>query len=136
MIFIHQRESLLSYIQKYILRPISKRISKKLLLLIIKKSIRFSLLLLFDFLCFLKLGFLTRFIPITDVRGFPVNLSKKERIQWAIMDTFDAFSPEFDNPQKLRDVINFFKNLKCEVSYAGLVKYKGGSSTVVRAIKK
>ncbi len=120
---------------KYILRPITKRIPKKLLLFIIKKSIRFSLLL-FDFLCFLQLGFLTRFIPITDVRGFPVNLSKKERIQWAIMDTFDAFSPEFDNPQKLRDVINFFKNLNCEVSYAGLVEYEGGSSTVVRAIKK
>ena len=57
------------------------------------------MLALFDLLCFLRLGALTRFIPITDVRGFPHNLSPAQRREWAVMDTFDAFSPEYDNPQ-------------------------------------
>ena len=82
------------------LRPISKRISKKLLLFLIKKSMPTSLFL-FDILNKLKLGFLTRFLPITDVRGFPKSLNNKQRLEWAMMDTFDAYSPEFDNPQKL-----------------------------------
>ena len=119
---------------KYILRPITKRISKKLLLFLILKSIGCSLFF-FDVLKKLKLGFLIRFLPITDVRGFPENLNKKQRKEWAIMDTFDAFSPEYDNPQKLVEVLKIFRNLGCEIKFGGFVKYKGGSSTVVRAIK-
>ena len=120
---------------KYILRPITKRLSKRFLLFLIQKSVPFSLLI-FDILKSLKLGFLSRFLPITDVRGFPKNLNKKQRIDWAIMDTFDAFSPEFDNPQRLSKVIQMFKEDGCKVTFGGLVKFKGGSAVVVRAIKK
>ena len=120
---------------KYILRPITKRISKKLLLFLIQKTVPFSLLI-FDILKNIKLGFLTRFLPITDVRGFPKNLNKKQRIDWAIMDTFDAFSPEFDNPQRLSKVIQMFEEDGCKVTFGGLVKFKGGSAVVVRALKK
>ena len=67
----------------------------------VQKSVPLSLFI-FDIFNKLKLGFLIRFLPITDVRGFPKNLNKEQRIQWAIMDTFDAFSPEFDNPQKIK----------------------------------
>tara|TARA_B100000073_G_scaffold341394_1_gene342700 strand:- start:1159 stop:2124 length:966 start_codon:yes stop_codon:yes gene_type:complete len=120
---------------KYILRPITKRIPKKLLLLMIKKSIPTSLFL-FDILNKLKLGFLTRFLPITDVRGFPKSLNNEQRLEWAIMDTFDAYSPEYDNPQKLKNVIDMFKDEGCEVTFGGLVRFKGGSAVVVRAIKQ
>ncbi len=119
---------------KYILRPITKRISKKLLLFLISKSIDCSLFF-FDFLIKLKLEIFIRFLPITDVRGFPKTLNKKQRKEWAIMDTFDAFSPEFDNPQKLVNVLKIFRNLGCEIKFGGVVKYKDGASTVVRAIK-
>ena len=54
------------------------------------------------------------------------------------MDTFDMFSPEFDNPQKLKDVIEMLKKEHCEVTFAGIVNfnYAAGFSMVVRAIKK
>ena len=43
------------------------------------------------------------------MRGFPKNLNNNQRIEWAIMDTFDAFSPQFDNPQRLKKVIKMFE---------------------------
>ncbi len=119
---------------KYILRPITKRISKRILLLLISKSINLSLLLV-DFLVRVKLGFLVRFLPITDVRGFPKKFTEKQRKEWAIMDTFDAFSPEFDNPQKLDNVKKMFIDEGCKIEFGGIVKYSGGSSMVVRAVK-
>ena len=51
------------------------------------------------------------------MRGFPKNLNKKQRIEWAIMDTFDAFSPEFDNPQRLNKVIEMFEEDGCKVTF-------------------
>ena len=119
---------------KYFLRPITKRISKKTLLFLIKKSIPISLFI-FDILSKIKLSFLIRFLPITDVRTFPKTLDKKQRREWAIMDTFDCFSPEHDNPQRLKDVIKMFKKSNCEIMFGGLVKFNGGSSLVVRAKK-
>ena len=52
------------------------------------------------------------------------------------MDTFDAFSPEFDNPQRLNKVIEMFEEDGCKVTFGGLVNFKGGSAVVVRALKK
>ena len=120
---------------KYLLRPFTKRIPKKILLYLISKSINLSLLL-FDLMCFLKADFLVRFLPITDVRGFPKNLTKYQRKNWAIMDTFDALSPEFDNPQEIDKVIEMFREAGCIVNYGGIVRYKGGSTAVIRAIRR
>jgi hypothetical protein len=91
---------------------------------------------LFDFLCALRLGAFTRFIPITDLRGFPHSLSPYQRREWAVMDTFDGFSPEFDNPQRVDDVVRMFTQRSCEVVFAGAARYQGGCSNVVRAIKR
>ena len=90
----------------------------------------------FDLLCFLRLGALTRFIPITDVRGFPRNLSPAQRRVWAVMDTFDAFSPEFDNPQRVQEVARMFSRRACVVTHAGLMHYPCDSGMLVRAIKR
>lgn len=120
---------------KYLLRPFTKRFPKPLLLKLIRLNIRW-MLALFDLLCFLRLGVLIRFIPITDVRGFPRSLSPAQRREWAVMDTFDAFSPEFDNPQRVQDVARMFSRRGCEVTHAGLAHYPGGSGMVVRAIKR
>ena len=94
------------------------------------------MIMIFDLLCFIKLDFLTRFIPITDIRCFPSTFNKEEREECAIMDTFDAFSPEFDNPQRIKDVKRFFVEFGCEVTFASTVPHKGGISTVVRAIRR
>ena len=120
---------------KYLLRPITKRIPKKILLFLISKTINISLFLV-DLFLLLKIDFLVRFIPITDIRGFPNNLNKLERKRWAIMDTFDAFSPEFDNPQKLENVVKMFEKGGCKITFGGVVNYNGGATTVIRAVKK
>ena len=53
------------------------------------------------------------------------------------MDTFDAFSPAFDNPQRIKDVAKMFTSNGCEVSFAGIIKFHEKSyAAVVRAIKK
>jgi SAM-dependent methyltransferase len=120
---------------KYIVRPVTKRLPKALLLRLIRLNIRW-MLALFDLLCLLRLGVLTRFIPITDLRLFPSNLSAAQRREWAVMDTFDGLSPAYDNPQRLQDVVLMFTRNGCEVTFAGLATYPGGSSTVVRAIRR
>jgi len=120
---------------KYILRPVTKRLPQSFLLGLIRLNIRW-MLGLFDLFCYLRLSPLTRFIPIADVRCFPRTLSPSQRREWAVMDTFDAFSPEYDNPQRVQDVVQMFSSFKCHVTFAGLVRYGTGSSMVVRAIKK
>jgi len=119
---------------KYLLRPITRRISKNLLLKLIRLNISW-MLKVFDLLCLLRLSVLTRFIPITDIRSFPDNLSSEQRREWAIMDTFDGFSPRYDNPQRLEDVILMFTSRGCQINHAGFVRYSGGSAMVVRAKK-
>ena len=120
---------------KYLLRPFTKRMPKPLLLKLIRLNICW-MLALFDLLCALRLGVLTRFIPITDVRGFPRSLSPTQRPEWAVMDMFDAFTPEYDNPQRVQDVARMFSSRGCEVPHAGLLSYPAGSSMLVHAIKR
>ena len=121
---------------KYILRPITKRLPSKFLLSLIRSNIRW-MIALFDLLCFLNLKIFTRFIPITDLSNSPSTLNAKQRRERAIMDTFDAFSPAFDNPQKIKDVAKMFTSNGCEISFAGIVRFHEGSyAPVIRAIKK
>lgn len=120
---------------KYIVRPLTKRLPKPLLLRLIRLNIPW-MLALFDLLCLMRLGPLTRFIPITDVSLFPSMLSNAQRREWAVMDTFDCLSPTYDNPQRLQNVVRMFTHHGCEVTFAGLATYPGGSSTVVRAIRR
>lgn len=120
---------------KYLLRPFTRRIPHETLLRLIRKNMAW-LLAVFDALCRCRLGHLTRFIPITDVRLFPRALSPTQRHEWAVMDTFDALSPEFDSPQRLRDVVQMFLEAGCSVNHAGNTVYPGGSSMVVRAVRE
>ena len=95
------------------------------------------MILLFDLLCLMKLNKLTRFIPIADLSNSPSKLTYKQRKERAVMDTFDAFSPAFDNPQRIKDVVKMFKTNGCEVSFAGVVKYHESSyGSIVRATRK
>ncbi len=119
---------------KYLLRPFTKLLPKKILLTLIKINIRW-MMLVFDLLVRMRMKLLTRFIPITDISNFPKGLTKKQKIEWAIMDTFDGFSPEYDNPQTIKNVIDMFKFNNCKITFAGTIKFSGGCATVVRAIK-
>jgi SAM-dependent methyltransferase len=120
---------------KYFLRPFTKRIPHEYLLKIITFNINW-LIIIFDFLVSLNLGFLTRFLPITDLRGFPTGLEEDKRREWAILDTFDGFSPEYDQPKRIVEVERMFEKFGAKVTFAGFIKFEGGSAAVVRAIKK
>jgi ubiquinone/menaquinone biosynthesis C-methylase UbiE len=121
---------------KYILRPITKKIPHDRLFSVIEKNIDWLIachLLLHK----IGLGLMTRFLPICNVKeSFPKALTKAEIREWAVLDTFDQYSPEHDHPQRLTDVIRMFEKYGATVSWAGPVFYMDGNSTVVRGIKK
>jgi SAM-dependent methyltransferase len=120
---------------KYMLRPLTRRMHKEVLLSLIRKNINW-MIFLFKLLVDLRCGALTRFIPITDLRGLPSNLDHDQFAEWAIMDTFDGLSPRYDNPQKITNVIKIFEASNCVVTFSGRVLYDGGASTVVRAVRR
>ena len=121
---------------KYILRPISKKIPHEKLFSMIEKNIDW-LIACHLFLHKIGLGFMSRFLPICNVKEcIPQSLTKTEIREWAILDTFDQYSPEHDHPQRLTDVVKMFERYGVEVVWAGLEYYKDGNSTVVRGIKK
>ena len=121
---------------KYILRPITKRLSHGRLMHIIEKNIKW-LMKLEHILHRLGLRKLARFLPIVDIHGtLPKWLSETEKREWAILDTFDMFSPEYDNPQRIRDVAAMFKLHGADVTFAGFEYFDGFSAAVVRGIKR
>ena len=89
---------------KYIVRPITRRLNKKLLLLFIRSlmPIVFPITEILFRVPYVRRLFMFM-IPIAnyvDERSF----SLKERYRWAILDTFDMLSPEYDCPQTFREV--------------------------------
>jgi len=96
------------------------------------------LILMSNILNRLKIGILTRFLPIVDIQGtLPKDLDSKELKEWVILDTFDMFSPEHDHPQKIADVRKMFEDFGCSVSLARHLQTKNGfKCNVVRARKK
>jgi|LauGreDrversion4_2_1035121.scaffolds.fasta_scaffold09785_6 SAM-dependent methyltransferase len=120
---------------KYILRRILPKMSENRLLTLIEKNIDW-MIKLSDLLRSLRLGFITRFIPVTDLNNLPRGLSLERRRAWAILDTFDGLSATYDNPQRIDDVANMFRTRGCEVTFAGYVTYDGGTAAVVRALKQ
>ena len=121
---------------KYILRPFLKNLSQEKLLKAITQNIGW-MIFMSKFLKSIRLNFLCRFIPICDIQStLPVNLNKEELREWAILDTFDMFSPEFDNPQKIRTVKHLFKNNGMKQIWGGRMYYgENLRAAVVKGIK-
>lgn len=121
---------------KYLLRPFTKKMDQKRLMGLIEANIDWLISAHF-FLHRIKLGFLTRFLPVCNVKeSFPSDLSYEELREWSILDTFDQYSPEHDHPQRLDDVVRMFEKNGADIMFAGIVPYaKGGHATVVRALK-
>lgn len=121
---------------KYIFRPFTKSMNHQKLLKSIQKNASW-LIALYQFLYKIKLGVLTRFLPICDIRNtLPPNLSKEELKEWVILDTFDMFSPEYDQPQKLSTVKKWFEELGLQKVEAKFVEIATGNSVAtVRGIK-
>lgn len=84
---------------KYLVRPVTRRMNKRVLLM----SIQALMPVLFPLTEVLfrlpVIGRLFRFmIPVANYVDEPA-LSLAQRYRWAIMDTFDMLSPAYDSPQ-------------------------------------
>ncbi len=123
---------------KYMLRPFTKKMSHEKLL---NKIERNANRLIKTYYFFDKLGMAMvahRFIPMADIkRTMPANLSKESLREWVILDTFDMFSPAYDNPQPISKVIDWMRESGVEVTFGGFVTYANNLKlAVVRGIKK
>jgi hypothetical protein len=79
----------------------------------------------YNFFDRLKLGMIAhRFLPMADInRTMPANLSKEALREWVVLDTFDMFSPAYDNPQRVSTVEKWMRESGVDVKFAGFVTY-------------
>jgi 2-polyprenyl-3-methyl-5-hydroxy-6-metoxy-1,4-benzoquinol methylase len=103
---------------KYILRPFTKNMSHDKLMKLIRNNVDW-LTRLSKFNTKLGLDLLNRFIPLCDInKTLPTGMNQEQLREWIILDTFDVYSPSFDQPQKIDTVVNWFKEF-------GLTNVKG-----------
>jgi len=120
------------FYSKYWVRWITKRINKETLLKLIKwyvpKWFPISTLLFKIPLIGKTIGSV---IPIANYTHLFPDLTKEELLDWAILDTFDMLSPEFDNPQSLKTIRKWAVEENLEILFCG----KGSNGYVLVAKK-
>ncbi len=121
---------------KYLLRPVTRRMSHERLLELIERHVD-KLIAVSNLLDRLRLAVLKRFVPVVDFKGtMPRDLSPAHLREWVILDTFDMFSPAFDNPQRVKAVASMFERAGAKVTFAGYVDFGFGPAAVVRAVRR
>jgi len=103
-VFSRRLVSLLRW--KYLLRPLTKRMNREFLYRIVCLAV--SVLLPLAIILRGALGrFGARLMPIVEYSnlGLPYKLNK----EWALLDTFDMYSPQHDHPQSIYTVERWFK---------------------------
>lgn len=121
---------------KYLLRPITKRMDRERLLRLIDRNINW-LMAAHRKLTRWRLGALTRFLPVADLRyvipeGLPADVAR----EWAVLDTFDMFSPAHDHPQRIGSVVQMFERSGASVTFADYIAVGNAHAAVVRAVRK
>jgi SAM-dependent methyltransferase len=121
---------------KYLLRPFTTRMDQEKLLALIDRNAD-RLIAASHLLQRSGLGMLRRFLPVVDIHGtMPPGLTRDRLREWVVLDTFDMFSPAYDNPQRIDAVARMFERAGARVSFAGYVNCGTGKAAVVRAIKQ
>ena len=123
---------------KYIFRPITKRMSHETLLRHIENN---SGWMTRAYFLNEKMGIgklVNRFVPIVDIKGtLPHKLTREELKEWVVLDTFDMFSPQYDNPKRISTVKKWFEEFGMNVTFADYVIYDNGfSAATVKGIKQ
>lgn len=122
---------------KYLLRSFTKKMSHEKLSAKIDRNIDWMIK---ASLFFSKIGvgkFVNRFIPVCDIDGtLPQTLSYPQLRQQCVLDTFDMFSPQYDNPQKIDTVVKWFKKYGMEKVWGGKISYDNCIASVVKGIKQ
>ena len=115
---------------KFWLRPITKRLGKKYLFSLLQKTTPFLLNISIKISKVPIFGnLLKRTIPVANYNGI-LPLNKKQLYEWALLDTFDWLSPEFDNPQKGKNIKKWFEEenfQNIEIFYADHLVGRGKS---------
>jgi SAM-dependent methyltransferase len=120
---------------KYLLRPFTRQMSQERLLALIDRNAN-RLIAMSRFLQRSGLGVLRRFLPVVDIfNALPPGLSDAELREWVVLDTFDMFSPAYDNPQRVEAVAAMFERSGATIKFAGYVDVGTGKAAVIRAIK-
>jgi len=122
---------------KYLLRPFTKKMDHTKLFGIIDKNVGW-LIKTYQFFSRIGIGkLMNRFVPICDIDGtLPKNLPAPQLREMVVLDTFDMFSPEFDQPQRISTVAKWFNEYGMKDVWAGFVKYDHFKGAVVKGIKK
>ncbi|UAY52232.1 class I SAM-dependent methyltransferase [Ferruginibacter albus] len=122
---------------KYLFRPFTKKLSHEKLYKKIDSNIDW-LIRTYQFFSRVGLGALVnRFLPICDIDGtLPKGLPYEQLRELCVLDTFDMFSPEYDNPQKISTVTDWFKKYGMESVWGGKIYYDNCWAAVVKGIKK
>lgn len=95
---IYERKPWTKLYAKYLLRPLTKRMNKKALLMAIKVLMPVLFPITEVLFRIPYAGRLMAFlIPVANYVQTP-ELSLRQRYEWAILDTFDMLSPRFDQP--------------------------------------
>ena len=120
---------------KYIWRPITTRISPATLLCIIRWYIPKWINIDTFIRKIPKIGpLILSLIPIPCWNYLDKSLSKKQRLEWAILDTFDALGAKYDKPFWKKDFEKYCK--KYFDSYFENINVYYGSNGVVAKIKR
>ena len=121
---------------KYLLRPFTKKMSHEKLIKKIERNIDWMIK---TTQFFTKIGvgrLFNRFIPICDIDGtLPRNLPYQQLRELCVLDTFDMFSPEYDQPQKIKTVVNWFNKYGMKQVWGGFITYQNCKAAVVKGVK-
>jgi hypothetical protein len=66
----------------------------------------------------------------------PPNLPYAQLRELCVLDTFDMFSPEFDNPQSIETVVHWFKKYGLIQVKGEKINYQNCMASVVKGIKQ
>jgi 2-polyprenyl-3-methyl-5-hydroxy-6-metoxy-1,4-benzoquinol methylase/uncharacterized protein YbaR (Trm112 family) len=115
-------------LSKYWLRPVTKRLPKPALFRALQRMVP-GLLVVSDMIGAVPLVGkpLRRMFPVANYKGL-LPLSARQIREWALLDTFDWLSPEYDNPQSKASARNMIERAgmsQIEILRAGHLVARG-----------
>ncbi len=122
---------------KYLLRPITKKMTHQQLFEKIDRNANW-LIRTYRFFSRIGIGrFVNRFLPICDIDGtLPAGLCKEMLREMVVLDTFDMFSPQYDQPQRISTVVKWFEKYGMTTVWGGYIYEGKFRAAVVKGIKK
>jgi len=108
----YEKSFLSLLLPKYWLRPITKNINQNMLFEFLKSNITTLLGISRLFAKIPYLGkYLKRLVPVANYDGI-LPLNEKQMQEWALLDTYDALSPQYDNPQTSKTIFRWMQDCK------------------------